>query len=91
MNIIENIGKIQLHFIQQEEKIKKSVDRNCELIKILAIIRTNLERSLKDPKKLNEAVYESINLCRKSLIFTEMSTGLSKIDPPLKEEEKTLP
>jgi hypothetical protein len=91
MNVLESINNIQSYINQQEEKSRRVAERNCDLIKVLATIRTNLERSLKDHKKLNEAVYESIDLCRKNLIYTEMSTGINKIDPPLKEEEKTLP
>lgn len=89
--IQESINNIHSYFIQQEEKNKKIIDRNCDLIKVLATIRNNLERSLKDHKKLNDAVYDSIDLCRQNLIYTEMSTGVNKIDPPLKDEEKTLP
>ena len=91
MNILESINNIQSYIDQQQENNRKISERNCDLIKVLATIRTSLERSLKDHKKLNEAVYESINLCRQNLIYTEMSTGVNKIDPPLKDEEKTLP
>lgn len=91
MNIITHINEIQSHILTQEDKIKKSVEKNCVLIRALASIRTELERSLKNPKNLNQAVYNSINICRENLLYTEMSTGVNKFDPPLTEEEKTLP
>jgi len=36
-------------------------------------------------------VYDSIDLCRASFAYMDYSSGLSKIDPPLTEAEKTLP
>jgi len=91
MNIIQKLGDIQNEFDQLSNRISKSAEKNSRLIKALANIRTELERALKNHKNLNQAVYNSINICRENLMYTEMSTGINKIDPPLTEEEKTLP
>jgi hypothetical protein len=90
MNIKSNLRDIEFYFEEQEKRFKKVSERNIHLIKVLATIRSKLEKTLKNNSVLNQSVYESIDLCRENLLYTEMSTGINKIDPPLTEEEKTL-
>lgn len=90
MNIKNNLREIEFYFEEQEKRFNKISERNIHLIKVLATIRSKLERTLKNNSILNQSVYESINLCRENLLYTEMSTGINKIDSPLTEEEKTL-
>lgn len=74
-----------------EKTIKDMSDRNAVLTKTLANIRSLLERCLKNPALLNNAVYESIDLCRSNLVYLDYSSGQNKKDLPLSDGEKTLP
>lgn len=74
-----------------EKTIRDISDRNAVLTKTLANIRSLLERSLKNPSTLNNAVYDSIDLCRSNLVYLDYSNGKNKIDQPLLDGEKTLP
>lgn len=40
---------------------------------------------------LNNAVYDSIDLCRSNLVYLDYSSGQNKQDLPLSDGEKTLP
>lgn len=72
-----------------ERNYNLMVERNAALIKALATIKTNLERSLKQPQNLNNAVYESINIARELTPYT--NAGKTVVDPPLSDAEKILP
>lgn len=81
-NIIAELASI-------EKFHSETVERNINLIKIIATIKNLLERSLKQPNTLNDAVYESIDLARTVTPYT--NNGKTVIDPPLTDEQKTLP
>lgn len=72
-----------------ERNYNLMVERNAALIKALATIKINLERSLKQPQNLNNAVYESINIARELTPYT--NAGKTVVDPPLSDAEKILP
>jgi len=92
MNPIDNAINTIIQYQNNTEKtIKDSVERNAKLAKVIANIRSLLERAIKNPSSLNIAVYESIDLCRANFVYTDYSSGQNKIDPPLTEQEKTLP
>ncbi len=88
---IANMARnIESAAVSLERNINRLAERNSNLFKALATIKTSLERALKQPSNLNQAIYDSINLARTLTPYTEASTGKVKIDPPLTEEEKTL-
>ena len=88
---IANMARnIESTAVSLERNINQLVERNIVLFKALATIKTSLERALKQPANLNQAVYDSINLARSLTPYTEASTGKVKVDSPLNEEEKTL-
>lgn len=88
--IWDHIYSIQNRINSDQQTIHNLVEKNQVLFRALATIKTNLERAIKNPQKLlNEAVYNAIDLSRSLTPYTEMSTGLIKIDPPLTIEEKT--
>ncbi len=92
MNPIDNAINTIIQYQHNTEKtIKDSVERNAKLAKVIANIRSLLERAIKNPSNLNIAVYESIDLCRANFVYTDYTSGQNKIDPPLTEAEKTLP
>ena len=92
MNSLDNAINTIIQYQHSTEKtIKDSVERNAKLAKVIANIRSLLERAIKNPSSLNIAVYESIDLCRANFVYTDYSSGQNKIDPPLTEQEKTLP
>lgn len=74
-----------------EKTINDLVEKNASLTKALANIRSLLEKSLKQNSLLNNAVYESINICRSNLHYLDYSSGKNKTDLLLSENEKTLP
>lgn len=81
-SILSNIETIQRDY-------HKMVERNSNLIKALATIKCQLERTLKQPANLNNTVYECINLARELTPYT--NNGKTVIDSPLTDAEKTLP
>ena len=85
------IGDILAYQRDSEQTIQDMVDKNARLTKAIATVRSLLERSLKNPSNLNAAVYESIDVCRANFIYLDYSSGKTKQDPPLKDEEKILP
>jgi len=74
---------------EMENKHLKTVEQNLELLKALAVIKTSLERAVKQqPNNLLTAVYDSIDLARKFTPYT--NNGKIQYDPPLTDAEKTL-
>lgn len=91
MNTIDAINFLTQNFEDQKRQIFEMEKRNSVITKVIATVRSNLERSLKNPSLLNQAVYESIDLCRANFKYMDYSSGQIKQDPPLTESEKTLP
>lgn len=91
MNIIEAIGIIQNGLAEKDKTIKDMEERNSSLTKVLATVRTNLERAISGRTSLNQAVYDSVDLCRANFKYMDYTSGKIKQDPPLSESDKTLP
>jgi hypothetical protein len=90
-NSIKLLRELENHINSNDKRIKDLSEQIHSLIKVVATVRQSLERGVKSPTLLNKAVYDSIDLCRASFAYMDYSSGLSKIDPPLTEAEKTLP
>ena len=90
MNTIEAISVIQNNLIEKDHMIKSMEERNSALTKVMATIRTNLERAIKGHTPLNQAVYDSVDLCRANFKYMDYSSGQIKQDPPLTESYKIL-
>ncbi|NDC72220.1 MAG: hypothetical protein EBZ62_02020 [Sphingobacteriia bacterium] len=91
LTINDCITHLQARYNEYDTQIKGMETRNSELIKVVATIRSNLERAIKNPSTLNQAVYDSIDLCRSNFKYMDYSTGKFKQDPPLSDEDKKLP
>jgi hypothetical protein len=91
MNTIDAINTIQSSLIEKDNIIKRMEEKNSALIKVVATIRTNLERAIKGHAPLNQAVYDSVDLCRANFKYMDYSSGQIKQDPPLAESDKILP
>lgn len=91
MNIATNLADIQKCFDSLNRKVSNYEQKNSDLIKVVATVLQKLERSLKNPSLLNQAVYDSIDLCRANFSYMDYSSGQIKRDDPLKESDKTLP
>jgi len=91
LSINDCITHLQARYHEYEILIKGMETRNSELIKLVATIRSNLERAIKNPSTLNQAVYDSIDLCRANFKYMDYSSGQFKQDPPLSNEDKKLP
>jgi len=91
MGIHNLLHSLNEEISERDSKIKFLSNRNSELIKVVATVRSLLEKSLKHPTGLNQSVYDSIDLCRASFSYMDYSSGKTKRDPPLAETDKILP
>lgn len=91
MNQISTLlNQIQIEFNETQKNHSKTVERNIELFKILATVKNDLEKTLKKPEVLFETVYKCIDLLRANTPYFSTNEGVTKIDPPLTQEQKTL-
>lgn len=90
MNTIEAIWTIQSNLVEKDNLIKNMEERNSALTKVVATVRTNLERAIKGHIPLNQAIYDSVDLCRANFKYMDYSSGQIKQDPPLRESDKIL-
>ena len=90
MNTIEAISIIQTNLIEKDSIIKSMEERNSALVKVIATVRTNLERAIKGHIPVNQAIYDSVDLCRANFKYMDYSSGQIKQDPPLTESDKIL-
>lgn len=91
MNTIDAINTIQLTLLEKDNTIKNMEQKNSQLTRVVATIRTNLERAIKGHIPLNQAVYDAVDLCRDNFKYMDYSSGQIKQDPPLTDSEKILP
>lgn len=91
MNTIAALSIIQNSLEEKDRLIRQMEQKNSQLTRVLCNIRTSLERSLKNPSLLNQAVYDAIDQCRANFKYMDYSSGETKQDPPLNESEKNLP
>lgn len=91
MNTVEAIWTIQNSLLEKDNTIKSMEERNSALTKVVATVRTNLERAIKGHIPLNQAVYDAVDLCRANFKYMDYSSGQIKQDPPLGESDKILP
>jgi hypothetical protein len=91
MNTIDAIWTIQNALVEKDHAIKNMEQRNSSLTKVVATIRSNLERAIKGHIPLNQAVYDTVDLCRANFKYMDYSSGQIKQDPPLADSDKILP
>jgi hypothetical protein len=91
MNTIDAIHTIQNALEQKDYIIKNMEQKNSSLTKVVATIRSNLERAIKGHIPLNQAVYDAVDLCRANFKYMDYSSGQIKQDPPLADSDKILP
>ena len=91
MNTIDAIWTIQNALVEKDHAIKNMEQRNYSLTKVVATIRSNLERAIKGHIPLNQAVYDTVDLCRANFKYMDYSSGQIKQDPPLADSDKILP
>jgi hypothetical protein len=90
MNTIEAIWTIQSSLVEKDNMIKSMEERNSALTKVVATVRSNLERAIKGHIPLNQAVYDAVDLCRANFKYMDYSSGQTKQDAPLTESDKIL-
>ena len=91
MNTTDAINLIQSSLLEKDAIIKTMEQRNSQLVRVVATVRTNLERAIKGHTPLNQAVYDAVDLCRANFKYMDYSSGQIKQDPPLNESDKILP
>jgi hypothetical protein len=90
MDTVQAIWTIQNSLIEKDNLIKNMEEKNSALIKVVATVRSNLERAIKGHAPLNQAVYDAVDLCRANFKYMDYTSGKFKQDPPLDESEKIL-
>jgi hypothetical protein len=90
MDTIQAIWTIQNSLIEKDNLIKNMEEKNSALIKVIATVRSNLERAIKGHAPLNQAVYDAVDLCRANFKYMDYTSGKFKQDPPLDDSEKIL-
>jgi hypothetical protein len=90
MNTIEAIWTIESSLVEKDNIIKNMEERNSVLTKVVATVRTNLERAIKGHTPVNQAVYDAVDLCRANFKYMDYSSGQIKQDAPLTDQEKIL-
>lgn len=88
--IISTLQQIQSDLQIEVGNHQKTVEKNLSLFKILATVKNDLEKTLKKPESLKETVYRCIDLLRENTPYYSASENITKIDPPLNDNEKTL-
>jgi hypothetical protein len=89
-NVIKLLHQIESELNVKDSEHHKTVERNLELFKVLATVKNDLEKTLKKPDTLVETVYKCIDLLRLHTPYFSTNEGVTKIDPPLTDEQKTL-
>lgn len=84
------LDQAQSEYESLNRKYLSSTERNSELFRVLATVKNDLEKTLKNPEKLKETVYQCIDLLRNHTPYYSATEGVNKIDPPLTEDQKTL-
>lgn len=91
MNKINQLlNEVQSELMTLNVAHRNTSERNIELFKILATVKSDLEKTLKKPESLHETVYRCIDLLRANTPYFSTNEGVTKVDPPLTEEQKTL-
>jgi predicted secreted Zn-dependent protease len=89
-NIIATLNQVHGELQSVQSDHQKMVERNLEYFRIMATVKSDLEKTLKKPESLKETVYRCIDLLRSQTPYFSTNEGKNKIDPPLTEEQKTL-
>lgn len=89
--IVSNLlHQIENEFTDLQRNHQKTVEKNNNLFKILATVKNDLEKTLKNPESLKDTVYQCIDLLRANTPYYSTNEGITKVDPPLTDEQKTL-
>lgn len=73
-----------------DRRHKQTVEKNIDLFKVLATVKNDLEKTLKKPETLHETIYRCIDLLRENTPYFSTNEGVTKVDPPLTQDQKTL-
>ena len=93
MNIKEittDLSRIQSDLEIVQSNHQKTVERNLNMFRVMATVKNDLEKTLKKPETLKETVYRCIDLLRTETPYFSAMENITKIDPPLTDEQKTL-
>ena len=88
---IKALHDLEWELISLNRRNKSLNESFLEIGKAAATAKMELEKALKKPELLNEAVCKAIDLLRSVTPYTRDSGKTSFVDPPLTKEEKTLP
>lgn len=84
-NKISELSNIFSNLVRENSKM---VEKNIQLFKILATVKNDLEKCLKNPNNIANSMVNSINILREVTPYYSADAEKNKIDPPLSDEEK---
>lgn len=84
------IGQVESKYASLKKDLTTSSEKNIHFFKILATVKNDLERTLKKPELLFDAIYNCIDLLRANTPYYSTNEGANKIDPPLSDSDKVL-
>jgi hypothetical protein len=89
MNEVKSIlDQINNLFEQENKRNRVLSEKNNNYYKILATVKNDLERAIKNPSNLLDVVCNCVDLLRANTPYYSTDLGGNKIDPPLTDEEK---
>ncbi len=92
MNILEiynqNSQQFASELMKHQSKIEKIYNELEEYIKALFSIRNTLQRVLKNPENMNQAIFDCIDIARSVTPYSKNYGETFSVDPPLTDEEK---
>jgi hypothetical protein len=86
--LIDCLSNLNDLFDKQAEANSILCRNNEQYFKILATVKNDLERAIKNPSNLLDTVFASIDALRSFTPYYSTDLGKNKIDPPLTDEEK---
>lgn len=92
MSEYQNISKHLNEAMSLVDSISDKNHRLCEKshsqIKVLAKVKIDLERCLKNPNLMLDTIFNCIDACRELTPYFSVDSQSTKIDPPLTQDEK---
>jgi septal ring factor EnvC (AmiA/AmiB activator) len=87
-NFQNNLNDLEKQYAKIEKEKQTLIEQNISLMKVLATVKNDLERTTKNPSNLLDVICRSIDSIREVTPYYSADLGSNKIDPPLSDEEK---
>lgn len=88
--IVNLLHEVESELSALQRDHSKTIERNLEYFKVMATVKNDLEKTLKKPETLHDTVYRCIDLLRANTPYYSTNEGVTKVDPPLTDDQKIL-